>query len=306
MDARGDYQAAAMSWDIANAARQRQAAGTAQLHPMAQANELIELFPRGTGGHHAGLRDERRQPVLIVGMPRSGTTLTEQILGAHPAVHGCGELPDLALIARHLPLQHGLVEAWPRFWPRLPAGWQPSARERYRRAMLRNSLPGQTRFVDKAPMNYLLLGLAAEILPDARVIWCRRDPRDIAISIYGENFALGEGFATSLESIGHAINAQHMLMRHWQETSSLPILELDYEVLVADLEGQSRRLVDFLGLPWDPACLAFHQRSLGVQTPSRWQVRQPVHTRSVGRWRNYDFALQPLLQVLRPETYPES
>ena len=147
-------------------------------------------------------------------------------------------------------------------------------------------------------MNFQLLGLIARMFPKARVIWCRRDPRDIAVSIYGENFALTERFATSMAGIGHCINAQIRLMRHWQRIAALPILEVDYEQLVGDLEQQARQLIEFVGLPWDPACLQFHAGERSVQTPSRWQVRQPVHTRSVARWKNYRFALQPLLDVL--------
>ena len=118
-------------------------------------------------------------------------------------------------------------------------------------------------------------------------MWCRRDPRDIAVSIYGESMSPASSFATDLDDIRFVIEGHERLMRHWQAVSALPILEVAYEDVVADLPTHARRLVDFTGLSWDDACLRFHDSARPVQTLSRWQVRQPVHARSVGRWRNY-------------------
>ncbi|MBP6627177.1 MAG: sulfotransferase [Arenimonas sp.] len=302
-DGRGEYQAAMASWDDANAARRRiigefDLAGLQQR--IARSLEIFTpaLFRAACGGS----QDER--PVFVVGMPRSGTTLTEQIIAAHGQGFGCGELPDMALVARNLPNRSGTPQPWPHLPQELPPGALDDGIARYLQAATRGAPPEALRLVDKAPMNYYLLGLVALMFPRARVIWCRRDPRDVAVSIYGENFALSERFATHWEGIGHCINLHNQLMRHWQSVLPLPILELDYEQMVADIEPQARRIVDFIGLPWDPACLDFHQSERGVQTPSRWQVRQPVHTRSVGRWRNYAFALGPFCDVL--EDRPDS
>jgi hypothetical protein len=142
------------------------------------------------------------------------------------------------------------------------------------------------------------LDLIALLFPRARVIWCRRDPRDIAISIYGENFALNEKYASDFSGIAHYIEMQQKLMRHWQSSLPIPILESGYEQLVTSIEPEARRIIDFAGLPWDPACLEFHLSGRGVQTPSRWQVKQPIHTRSIGRWRNYASALGPAFDSL--------
>ena len=147
--------------------------------------------------------------------------------------------------------------------------------------------PLAARVVDKQPYNFLHVGLLAMLFADARIIWCRRDPRDIALSIFSESFAPASTFATDLDDIRFVIEDQERLMRHWQAVSPLPILEMPYEAVVADAEGHARRLIEFAGLPWDDACLAFHDSKRPVQTLSRWQVRQPVHNRSVGRWRNY-------------------
>mgnify|MGYP003575681353 CR=1 FL=1 len=305
LDGRERYAEAAACWHDANAARRRMI-GAPDLEAFAQQAERViaatrDLRSRGIDGW-PGSDDTR--PVFIVGMPRSGTTLTEQILASHPAVHGCGELPDLALVARML--AGGERSAWPELGNDLPEGELRAAAERYLRAATRNAPPGTLRLVDKAPLNFFHLDLIARLFPRAHVIWCRRDPRDIAVSVYGENFALEERLATSLEDIGHYINLQTRLMRHWQAESPLPVLELHYEELATAPEPVARGLIGFVGLPWDPACLEFHRSERGVQTPSRWQVKQPVHTRSIGRWRHYADHLGPLLQVLDGDAYPAS
>lgn len=296
-DARGEHRAAMASWDEANAARRRiigpfQPQGLRERAERTMAQFDARRFALAGGG------SEDPRPVFVVGMPRSGTTLTEQIIDAHGQAHGCGELPDLALIAHNLAMRQGPPRAWPPDLDELAPEALAQGIARYLEAATRQAPADALRLVDKSPMNFQFLGLAALMFPRARVIWCRRDPRDIAVSIYGENFSLDERFATSLEGIGHCINVQETLMRHWQAVLPLPILELQYETLVSDLEGQARRIIEFTGLPWDPACLQFHRSERGVQTPSRWQVRQPVHTRSVGRWRHYAFAMAPLLAVL--------
>ena len=143
------------------------------------------------------------------------------------------------------------------------------------------------RLVDKQPYNFLHLGLIALLFPSARVVWCRRDPFDVALSIFSESFAPSATYATDLSDIAFVIRQQERLMRHWQAVPPLPVLEMHYEDLVGNPEPHMRRLVDFAGLPWSDQCLDFHQSRRPVQTPSRWQVRQPIHPRSVGRWRNY-------------------
>ena len=305
LDGRGEYEAAMGTWHQANAARRRMT-GSDTVSLSDAARRLVGTLDRGRlrarTSRWPGNPDER--PLFVVGMPRSGTTLTEQILAAHPAGHGCGELPDIALIARNLPASVPGGGTWPDCIDDIPDAALDEAAGRYLRAATRHAPPGALRLVDKAPLNFFHLGLISLLFPRARVVWCRRDPRDIAISVYGENFALEERLATRLEDIGHYINLQTRLMRHWQSVLALPILELCYEALASRPEPQARRLVDFAGLPWDPACLEFHRSDRGVQTPSRWQVKQPIYTRSIGRWRNYEGHLAPLLAVLDAAAYP--
>lgn len=300
LDARGEAPAAMARWHEANAARRRGSGGYDLAEMTGRVERCLALFDTGLFRRRTERCSTDARPLFIVGMPRSGTTLTEQILAAHPQVHGAGEIPDLALVARHVCARGGAVARWPHVPEFLQEDALPAAAARYLEGAARHAPAGVVRIVDKSPMNYTLLGLAALLFPKSRVVWCRRDPRDVAVSIYSENFAPAERFATRLDGIGHLINLQARFMAHWQAVLPVPILPLDYEALVADPEPQVRRLLEFAGLPWDPACLAFHANERGVQTPSRWQVRQPLHARSVGRWRRHAGALGPLLSVLDP------
>jgi hypothetical protein len=277
-------------WDDANRARQRMIGPPDPAALRARVEALMATFDASAfRGDIPGSDDAR--PLFIVGMPRSGTTLTEQILARHPLVHGAGELPDMEMVARDLP----------RHPAQLDAATLARAVSRYLEALTRRAPPGAVRIVDKEPLNFLQLGWIARLFPRARVVWCRRDPRDVAVSIYGENFALDERLATDFAGLGHYISLQHRLMRHWQAVLPLPILEFPYEALVAEPEARSRALVAFAGLEWDPDCLSFHRSTSGVQTPSRWQVREPLHARSVGRWIHHRDAIAPLLRTLDAE-----
>ena len=296
-DSRGMPTAAMASWHDANAARRRVSGEYDKSRAQAQVRRLIEVFDAGFFARPhapAGSRDER--PVFVVGMPRSGTTLTEQIIAMHSRAHGCGELPDLPLVVKTLGAR----------WPDIAADLEPAYLEqeaaRYLQAASRHAPENVLRLVDKTPLNYFNLGLATMLFPRARVVWCRRDPRDIAISIYSENFALDARFATDLEAIGHSIALQTRLMRHWQSVLPLPIHELQYETLVESPETEARRLIGFLGLDWEPACLEFHRSNRAVQTPSRWQVREPIHGRSAGRWRRHADSLPDF----DPDTFPDA
>ncbi|MDN5781136.1 MAG: sulfotransferase [Luteimonas sp.] len=294
-DSRGMHAAAMASWHDANAARRRTNGQYDRTRAESGIRRLMETFdarlfappPAATGS------DDPR-PVFVVGMPRSGTTLTEQIISMHSQAHGCGELPDLPLIVK------ALGNRWPADAAHLDREFLGHEAARYLQAASRHAPDTALRLVDKSPLNYFNLGLAALLFPRAHVVWCRRDPRDIALSIYSENFALDAQFATGLDDIAHAIALQTRLMRHWQSVLPLPIHELQYEALVESPETRARRLLAFLGLPWEPACLDFHRSKRAVQTPSRWQVREPIHARSAGRWRPYADSLPDF----DPDSFP--
>lgn len=283
-DSRRQHGEAARHWSAANRLRRAQEGTFDRDTFNAQVDAAIAaLTPELLGRRHAeAMRDER--PLFVVGMPRSGTTLVEQVLAAHPAVHGCGERTGIVEIAMAIPVETGL--RWPEDAARVPGPWLHRSAAKYLESVL-EARQGKRRLVDKQPYNFLHVGLLAMLFADARIVWCRRDPRDIALSIFSESFSPLSAYATDLDDIRCMIAGHVRLMRHWQAVSPLPMLEMRYEDMVLDTEQQARRLIGFAGLPWDDACLWFHESARPVQTPSRWQVRQPVHGRSVGRWRNY-------------------
>jgi tetratricopeptide (TPR) repeat protein len=303
-DAVGDHVVAADHWTRANALRRAQDGGFEREAFAAQIDAAIATFTPEffAAWRHASPADVATadaadaatadsatahgvQPIFVLGMPRSGTTLAEQILAAHPLAHGCGELTGIVAIADAVPGQTGL--RWPQDAAHLPRDWLRARGAEYLRAAAANAEADAIRLIDKQPYNFLHVGLIALLFPQARIVWCRRDPRDIALSIYSESFAPSATYATDLDDIAFVIAQQERLMRHWQRVVPLPMLQWDYADIVADAPGRIRVLIDFAGLPWDARCLDFHASGRSVQTHSRWQVRQPVHARSLGRWRHY-------------------
>lgn len=233
---------------------------------------------------------ETDQPVFIVGMPRSGTSLAEQILAAHPGVYAVGERPHIGHIVSELAPEPN------------PASTVLGQHARAYLSELGEQSAGAQRVTDKMPLNFLYLGWIAQLFPRARVVWCRRDLRDTGLSCYATNFidpALA--FSERLEDIGHYGRASEDLMRHWQDVLDLPIYELCYEDLVEQPESGVRALLAALELDWEPACMAFHEQKRVVNTSSHAQVREPFYTRSVGRWRHYERQLAPLINVLEQD-----
>jgi tetratricopeptide (TPR) repeat protein len=238
-----------------------------------------------------------RRPVFIVGMPRSGTSLVEQILASHPQIYGGGELPHMVHVARAA--------------ASTPAGWlaSPDAIDALSLNTI-NELSGQylahlrslndtaTYVTDKLPLNFLYLDLIALLFPECHVIHCVRDPLDTCLSCYLTHFAEGSEFARDLKHLGAYYCQYGRLMRHWKRTLKLAILDVRYEQVVDDQESQTRRLLEFLGLPWDERCLRFYETQRVVGTASREQVRRPLYNSSIGRWRYYEKHLAPLIEWL--------
>ncbi len=257
-----------------------------------QIDEMIQTYTPSFFENRRDWGESSEVPTFVVGMPRSGTTLVQQIAASHPQVHGAGELGDIGIIAKSL----GGTDTGGS-----PLGWKRDAIKRAAQQHLRRLRElnaTASRVVDKMPSNVLRLGLIAVMFPRARVVLCRRDARDNGLSCFFQWFATGSVFASDLAHCGENYLATARLAEHWKRVLPLKILEVQYETVVADLEGQGRRLIDFLGLPWDPACLEFYHAKNAVLTASVWQVRQPIYTGSVGRWRHYEKHLGPLLQVL--------
>lgn len=257
--------------------------GAAEIAALA-ATAAAFAAPAACGG------DASMRPIFIVGMPRSGTTLVEQVLGRHPAIHAGGEMKHLDLVL----MEHFGGTPDPQALARLDrATLDTLARAYHRRATA--GAPAGARVTDKMPSNFRHVGLIRRMFPGAVIIHCRRAPHDTCLSIYATQFAQGQHFAYDLGELGAWYRAYQRLMAHWREV--LPgdaMIEVDYEAVVADLEGQARRLIAGCGLPWDDACLAFHQTARPVRTASVNQVRQPLYASSVGRWRRYARHLEPL------------
>ncbi len=282
LDDAGHYDRAFAAYAEANRCQRRRfdAAATATAF-----QSLTDRFGTGFVREHAAAASQSEQPVFVIGMPRSGTTLVEQIIASHPQAAGAGELP--------------LFEQF-----RLACEKSPPSPERigafvldYLQELQRYGADAQ-RVVDKRPFNFQNLGLIRAVFPKARIVHCRRDPRDTCLSIFFTNFNDQHAFSTGLDDIAAFYDLYAELMGRWRETFPEALYELSYEDLIAEPEAEIRRLIAHLGLDWDPACLAFDRNLRPVDTPSDWQVRQPIHAGSIGRWRHYERHLAPLLQNL--------
>lgn len=258
-----------------------------------EANMAAFDAPRFAAGPRAGNCDPA--PVFIVGMPRSGTTLCEQILAAHADVHGAGERTALGRAFYALGGGEGAEAV--RKIAALDAAKLDAAAERYL-GELRALAPGKARVVDKMPGNYLNLGLVGLMLPGAKIIHCVRDPRDIGLSIFTFRFHGSHGYAHDVADLGWTIGQQDRLMAHWKAALPNPILTVRLSDWVEDFDATLARVLAHVELPPDPRCARFYEGEGRVRTVSRSQVRQPVNARGLGRWRAYASELAPLIAEL--------
>jgi tetratricopeptide (TPR) repeat protein len=303
LDARGAYQEAAESMRQANALALAGAEKRGQGYdPAAHARfvaQMITVCSPSFFERTRGIGVESERPIFIVGLPRSGTTLTEQILASHSQVFGAGEQrlarEDFEALA---PQEAQALELLARLDRTTARRLGAQHLER-----LRELNADRRHVADKMPDNYMYLGFLAALFPQAKFIHCRRDLRDIAVSCWITNFG-SIPWANDLGHIATRFAEYRRLMDHWRRVLPVPVLEVDYEETVADLEGVARRLVGWCGLDWEPACLAFHEGKRPVRTASVSQVRQPIYKRSVARWRHYEKALGPLFDRLGPAPAP--
>lgn len=248
-------------------------------------NDLIRTYSREAIARIGAAGSSSAKPVFVVGMPRSGTSLAEQIIASHPAAHGAGELDFWAALITKDPGLTGRI---------LDEANRPAVAEEYLR-ILEGFSGTASRVIDKAPVNSDFLGLIYSVFPNARIIYMQRDPIDTCLSCYFQQFLMGINFAFDLSDLVHYYREHQRLIAHWRAV--LPpgfILDVPYEELVSDPEAWSRKMLDFIGLEWDPRCLEFHANKRQVTTASAWQVRQRIYKSSMARWRNYEQFIGPL------------
>jgi len=246
----------------------------------------------------AGVGDPSERPVFIVGMPRSGTTLVEQILASHPRVHGAGELTTIFDIV--CALEHPGADGVK--YPEVIATLDDAELQRSVRRYLdtlQEIDPQAARVTDKLPSNFFHLGFIAAMFPRAHLIHCRRDAMDTCLSNFVQMFAEGHYYSYDLSDVAVYYRGYEQIMAHWREVLPIPMYEVQYEELVGNQERISRELVDHAGLEWDDRCLAFHETRRAVRTASNWQVRQPIYKTARKRWKNYGKNLAQLKSDLR-------
>lgn len=294
----GDYAAAFDLYDQGNRLRRMQESydpvHTEVINERIRTVFTRKFVERHTGRGHAGVR-----PIFIVGLPRSGSTLLEQILASHPQVEATHELPEGGRLIRYIDRWQKGRERYPEALEHCETGLFAELGKRYDEETQRYRT-GAPCFIDKMPNNFANLGLLALALPDAHFIDARRHPLDTCLSCYKQLFARGQSFTYDLEELGLYYLEYRRMMDHWHEVMPARVLEVRYEDVVADLERQVRRLLEYCGLPWDDACLDFHHTERAVRTASSEQVRQPIYGHAVGYWRRYGNALNPLAEILAP------
>jgi hypothetical protein len=252
------------------------------------AQHIMTVFDRELLDQSTDTGCQSDAPIFVLGMPRSGTTLTEQILASHSAVEAGGELKTLRSLASGV--------GFPMAFLATDSVDLKAAGEAYLAA---TGLSDKGRFTDKMPENYLLIGLIRLILPNARIINCRRTPADTCISCYCIKFGAGSIlYSYDLQEIGLEYRRYQRVMEHWEDVMPGAIYNLNYEDLINDQEGETRRLLDYCDLPFESACLQFSKTKRIVDTASASQVRKGLYRTSAGRWKQYEKHIEPLLAVL--------
>lgn len=300
LDARGEYRRAARLADEANALQEAERKRRGRPYDpagfQAFVDQLISAFTPAFFERVRGWGSETERPVFVVGLPRSGTSLVEQILASHPRVFGAGELTLMKQAFRTMTGASAGLENLPRTLDALGLDDVKSlARDCLDELAALNA--SADRIVDKMPENDLYLGLIAALFPKARLIHCRRDPRDTAVSCWLTAFGQVR-WACDQDHVASRFAQHRRIMDHWRRVLPSPVFEINYEAVVADLESAARSLLDACGLEWDPACLDFHETRRAVRTASVAQVRRPIYGRSVGRWKHYEPWLSPLFAKL--------
>jgi len=264
-------------------------------------SQLIETFNADffKGHQHFGVTSDL--PVVIVGMPRSATTLTEQIISSHPEIQAAGEVIFWGRARTAMPLRLNTKTPFPECVKEMLPEQAKDIASMYESTLRKIAGPGAKsirHITDKMPHNFLNVGLIALLFPNVKIIHTKRDPIDTCLSIFFQSFNDGHPYAFDLSHLGFHYRQYERIMRHWHEILPGRIMDIHYSDTIADPEYWSRQLIAHIGLEWDDACLAPHKLERSVKTASHWQVRQPIYKTSVERWKNYDEFLNPLKQAL--------
>jgi len=262
---------------------------------------IKSIFTRSLFTRYEGLCHDSEIPVFILGMPRSGTTLVEQIISSHPSAHGAGELQLMSGVEKHL-ADHA-QSSYPECLLAIDRDTLMGEATWYLEGLKHFSGNGNfARITDKMPHNFLRLGLIALLFPKAKVVHCHRNPEDNCLSLYFQKFGNNRHqYSYDLTTLGQYYRLYESLMAHWRDVLPISILDISYEETISSPEATSRKIMDFVGLPWDDACLAPHKLERTVKTASHWQVRQPIYNTSVQRWKHYEEDFGPLLQALHTD-----
>jgi tetratricopeptide (TPR) repeat protein len=263
---------------------------------------IIEVFSGDFLARPFVFASDSESPLFIVRMPRSGTTLMAQILSNHRAIGSAGELPTILDSISRLPELIGTGVPYPFAAKDITPTVAARLIDDYEKRLRRDSGAEVGHVIDKHPLNFRHLGFIVRLFPRARIIHCTRDPLDTGLSNYFQRFTLPYDYSFDLRNIGHFYREYLRIMEHWRRVLLTPLIEVSYEDMILKTEKTARATLDALGLEWDPNCLAPHTNPHAVDSASNWQVRQPIHSQSIGRWRHYEKYLTPLKESMLPHT----
>jgi tetratricopeptide (TPR) repeat protein len=295
---RGDYARAFELYERGNGLR-RAVESYDPVQTEAVNERIMEVFSAEFLARHAGYGHPDPAPIFVVGLPRSGSTLVEQILSSHSMVDATHELPEVGrLINRINRERHDRVTYPDAVRDFADENWAALGRSYIEQtSQYRDSGP---RFIDKNPNNFANIGLLSLALPNAKFINTRRHPLDTCLSCFKQLFARGQPFTYDLLELGEYYLQYDRLMKHWHAVLPGRVLDVQYETVVADQEAETRQLLEFCGLPWEDACLRYYETQRAIRTASSEQVRRPIYTDSIGIWRHYERELAPVIEILDP------
>jgi tetratricopeptide (TPR) repeat protein len=262
-------------------------------------NRIIEVFDRSFFESRQGYGDPDASPILVVGLPRSGSTLIEQILASHSQVEGTMELPDLSRLIRDMNRKQKGRSEYPEIVQNLTSEECVELGQQYLSSTMRYR-SGKAFFIDKMPNNFPMVGFLQMILPNAKVINARRHPLDSCLGSYKQLFFKGQSFTYDMFELGEYYLQYQRIMDHWHQVLPGKVLDIHYDQMVLDQENQTRRILEYCGLPWEDQCLRFYETKRAVNTASSEQVRQPIYTKALNFWRHYESHLGELIEILQP------